>query len=72
MAGFALTFATWNGVIPNNVAILEDARDSLRAVGLHEALLAEEGDGAAQLKVLAVALPVDGDAGIGALVVAKR
>lgn len=41
-------------------------------MGLHEALLAKERDGAAQLEVLAVALPVHRDAGIWALVVAKR
>lgn len=68
----ALTFATRDGVIPNDIAILEDAGDGLRAVGLDKALLAQERDGAAQLKVLAKALAVHRDAGIRALVVAKR
>lgn len=41
-------------------------------MGLDEALLAQERDGAAQLKALAEALPVDRHAGVRALVVAKR
>lgn len=53
-----LTFAAWDRIIPHHVAVLEDAGDGLRAVGLNKSLLAQEGDGTAQLKVLAEALPI--------------
>jgi len=67
-----LTFAAGHGVVPHHVAVLQDAGDGLGAVGLDEALLAQEGDGAAQLQALPEALAVDGHAGVRTLVVAER
>ncbi|TNN88034.1 hypothetical protein EYF80_001615 [Liparis tanakae] len=46
-------------IVPHHVAILENARDGLRAVGLNEALLAQERDGTAQLKALTKAFTVN-------------
>lgn len=66
-----LTFAARHGVVPHYVAVLQDARDGLRAVRLDEALLAQERDGTAQLKVLAETLPVHWDTWVGALVVTE-
>lgn len=67
-----LTFTAGNCIIPHHVAILENARDGLRAVGLNEALLAQERDGAAQLEALAKSLPINWHTWVRALVVAKR
>lgn len=66
-----LTFASWHSVVPHHVAVLEDARDGLRAVRLDESLLTQEGDGTAQLKVLTETLPVHWHTRVRALVVTE-
>lgn len=66
-----VTFTAGHGVVPHDVAVLQDAGDGLRAVGLDEALFAGEGHGAAQLQAVPEALPVHWHTGVGALVVAE-
>lgn len=66
-----LTFTARHGVVPHHVAVLEDARDGLRAMGLDESLLAQEGDGTAQLKVLTETLPIHWHTWVRALVVTE-
>lgn len=65
------TLAAWHSSVPHHVAILQHTGDSLGAVCLDEALIAGEGHGAAQQEAFAVALPVDGNARIVALVVSE-
>lgn len=66
-----LTFAARHSVVPHHVAVLEDARDGLRAVGLDEPFLAQEGDGTAQLKVLTESFPIHRHTWVRALVVTE-
>lgn len=66
-----LTFAAWHGVVPHHVAVLEDARDGLRAVRFDEPLLTQEGDGTAQLKVLTETLSIHWHTWVRALVVTE-
>lgn len=70
-AVWPLTFTARHSVVPHHVAVLQDARDGLRAVRLDEPLLAQEGDGTAQLEVLAETLPVHWHAWVGALIVTE-
>lgn len=67
----SLTFAARHGVVPHHVAVLEDARDGLRAVRFDESLLTQEGDGTAQLKVLTETLPIHWHTRVWALVVTE-
>lgn len=65
------TFTTRNSIVPHHVAILENAGDGLRAMGLDKAFFTEEWDGAAQLKALTKALPINRNTWVWALVVAE-
>lgn len=66
-----LTFAARHGVVPHHIAVLEDARDGLRAVRFDESLLTQEGDGTAQLKVLTETLAVHWHTWVRALIVTE-
>lgn len=66
-----LTFAAWDRIIPHHVAVLEDAGDGLRAMGLNKSFFTQEGDGTAQLKVLAEALPIHRHTWVRTLVVTE-
>lgn len=66
------TFASEHRVVPDHVSFLQDAGDGFRAMGPDEAVVAQEGHGAAELQAVPKPLPVHRDAGVGTFVVSER
>lgn len=66
-----LTFTAGHSVVPDHIAILENAGNGLRAMSLHKALLTDERDGAAQLKALTKTLSIHWHSRVRTLIVTK-
>lgn len=65
------SFTFWDGAAPHHLSTVQLTSDGFGSLGLNEAILADDGDGAAQLETVTKTPGVQWDAWIWTLVMAK-
>lgn len=65
------TFTLWDGAAPHHLATVQLTSDGFCSLGLNEAVLADDRDGAAQLETVTETSGVQGDSWIRTLIMAK-
>lgn len=69
--GLINTFTLWDGAAPHHLPTVQLTSDGFCSLGLNEAVLADDRDGAAQLETVTETSGVQGDSWIRTLIMAK-